>query len=263
MTKIAVVLPVYKADSPLLFDLAVKSILNQTVECHLFICQDGLLTNELNKLCDTYPKDRVSIIPYKENKGLPTVLNRGIRIALKQGFKYIARMDADDLSMKDRLGVQSDYLDKNTQIDVLGSNAILINEKGSNIGVKKVKEVVRFQDLKFNCDMIHPSVMFKSDFFQKFGFYNESLLKSQDYELWLRASKNGAVLRNLDQNLMYFRYESNLVGRRKKEQWYNISIKFKYLSLFEFIPGIIRHIFILICPERILKWLLNKTQING
>ena len=259
MTKIAIILPVYEADNPLFFEKAVKSVLCQSVDFQIFICQDGKLSLPLNALCQDFSKNKtITLVKSTENKGLPTVLNRGIRLAIDENFEFIARMDADDICEPDRLAKQLEYFRKHANLDVLGSNATLINEAGDIIGTKMVKPIVNFNDLKYNCEIVHPSVMFRSAFFEKFGFYDESLLKSQDYELWLRASKNGAIIKNLSQNLLQFRYESKLISRRKKEQWFNIKIKFQYLNILYFIPGIIRHLFILICPTAILKWLLNK-----
>ena len=258
MTKVAVILPVYFADHPIIFDKAIQSILLQTEACHLFVCQDGTLTKELHQLCESYPKEKVSLLYSHENKGLPSTLNRGIRMALKQGYEYIARMDADDISMPNRLELQLKYLRQHPKVDLVGCQAELIDKSGNYCGIKKVNENIIFNSLKFNCDLIHPSVMFKSTFFEDYGFYDESLLKSQDYELWLRASQKGAVIRNIQLSLISFRYEPELISRRKKEQWFNIKIKYKYLNKWQFLPGIARHLFILICPTFILKWLLIK-----
>lgn len=260
MTKTVVILPVYKKDNPLFFDAAVKSILHQSVDVDLYICQDGRLTESLEKLCYAYPNDRVKIIQSKENRGLPTILNKGIKIALDQGYDYIARMDADDISDPKRMEKQITYLCENKEVHVLGTNATLINDQGDCIGKKDLKHEVFFKDLKYNCELVHPSVMFRRSFFLKFGFYDESLLKSQDYELWLRSSKNGAIIRNLSMHLMQFRYEPNIISRRKKEQKYNIKIKYNSLNFVDFFPSIVRHLFILLCPAPILKWLLNKKM---
>ncbi|MEE3038088.1 MAG: glycosyltransferase [Bacteroidota bacterium] len=258
MTKIAVILPVYIKDSPLFFDAAVKSILQQTVDVDLYICKDGALTDRLDNLCLEYPKDRVKIIQSQQNKGLPTILNKGIKIALDLGYDYIARMDSDDISDPKRIEKQFTYLCENKDVHILGTNAILINSQGDYIGKKELKTKVFFSDLKYNCELIHPSVMFRRSFFEQFGFYDDSLLKSQDYELWLRSSKDGAIIRNLSQHLIQFRYEPNIISRRKKEQKYNIQIKYKHLTISDFLPSIIRPLAILLCPSPLLRWLLTK-----
>ncbi len=258
-TKLFVVLPVYKGDKLDFIKLSVESILNQTFkEFILLIVKDGLLTTEQENYLSSLSDTRLQYLQLKQNKGLPVALNIGVKEALSKGAKYIARMDADDIALPKRFEKQINYLEEYLDIEILGTPAELIDEKGNVIGNKKVRSKISFEDMLKNCELIHPSVIFRSAFFEKYGFYDEKLLKSQDYDLWLRALNKGAVVHNLQEILLQFRYEIEIISRRKKEQDYNIEIKRKYLKGIDFYKSISRHLLIKYLPNFVIKFLLKR-----
>ena len=113
MEKIAVILPVYKNDKVPHVRLSLNSILNQTYkgDFTLIIGVDGPVGEELvSCLKDYETKDNVSVQWFPKNRGLAIVLNDLLDICFKEGYKYIARMDADDISMPERLEKQMAYL---------------------------------------------------------------------------------------------------------------------------------------------------------
>lgn len=265
MNRLAVVIPIYKNDSYINTELAILSIKGQLSNSDLIIIQvDGPIDNELKGLINQYKDfENVKINFYSVNRGLAAVLNDGINFAINEGFNFIARMDADDISLNDRLTKQLHYLENNPNVDLLGTQSLLINHKGIIIGIKKVPLFLSFASLLKSCDIVHPSVMFRSTFFSKFGFYDEKMIKSQDYELWLRASKKGAVIHNLPDFLFKLRYEDSIVSRRKNEQKYNIKLKKIYSkSYLHFLIISWKHFIILILPSWFLRFILKfKTLI--
>ena len=97
---------------------AIKSILNQTYKNFEFIIvNDGSKDNSVEIIKNYMKKDNRIVLIDRENKGLPYSLNEGISIAKGQ---YIARMDADDISLSNRFEKQIKYMEEN-KIDVCGS----------------------------------------------------------------------------------------------------------------------------------------------
>ena len=255
--KIAVILPVYYKDRVVFFKTAVESILNQTYKnFDLLIVADGKLSEELYNYLQTI-KSSIKLLEFNENRGLPFVLNDAIDFCLNNDYQFIARMDADDVSCLERLEKQLKYLKENLKVEILGTNTEIIDETGNRTGRKIMKEKPDFNDFIKKCELVHPTVMFRAGFFRKYGKYDTSFKKSQDYELWLRASKAGAVIHNLPKILLKFRYEKALIKRRKDEQKYNIKIKLLYISGIKFYISILPNLFIKYSPEFLLKLLLN------
>jgi glycosyltransferase involved in cell wall biosynthesis len=262
-TKLAVLLPVYKNDTPFYFQQAIESLLKHSIDDFLIlILIDGPIGSDLGNQINLYKGNEKILINYFEvNRGLPAVLNDGIRICLGLGIDFIARMDADDISSKERLSIQYQFLLNNLNIDLVGTQSYLINANSDIIGKKKLPLFITFNGLLKNCNIVHASVMFRSGFFSKYGFYDESLRKSQDYELWLRAIKNGAVIRNLPDFLFFMRYETGIVLRRKDEQKYNIRIKKQYASFFQFYTTSWKHYLIILMPSWLIAMILKFRKL--
>ena len=153
---ISVIMPVYNAETYV--EEAIKSILNQTFEDFEFlIINDGSEDNSLSIINNYASKDnRIKIIS-REKKGLVFSLNEGIKLA--KG-KYIARMDADDISVPERFKKQISYLERNSDVDICGT---WIETFGRSMEV--LKYPVQHDDIKvallFAFGLAHPSIMAK------------------------------------------------------------------------------------------------------
>ncbi|MCK4553264.1 glycosyltransferase family 2 protein [Candidatus Pacearchaeota archaeon] len=203
--KISVVMPVYNAEKYL--DESIKSILNQTFkEFELIIINDASTDSSLKIIKKFQKKDkRVKLIKNKKNLGPAKARNKALKLA--KG-KYIAILDSDDICFPDRFKIQCDYLEDNPHIFLVGSSAIVIDEKGEKIGIfkkydnyKKIKKKLT----KTNC-MIHPSIMFKNagDI-----FYRKKFQGSEDYDLYLRLLTSEKNLTNLQDILLKYRISEN------------------------------------------------------
>ena len=181
---ISVVMSVYN-DSKFL-NTAIQSILDQTFKDFEFIIIDDGSTDNSQAIIERFTNvdSRVRFYKNKTNKGLAYSLNKGISLSIG---KYIARMDADDISILDRFEKQLSYFNMNPQTDVLGTGAILIDENNFELGKKIMpssnKEMKKH--LYFNSCFFHPSVMAKKSFFLPNNLYNEKLMRSQDWFLWV------------------------------------------------------------------------------
>ena len=143
-THVSVIMPIYNDDENL--ENAVKSILNQSHKnFELIIINDGSNLNTKNKILKFKKNKKIRIFHNNKNFGLAYSLNKAVK---KSRYDIIARMDSDDFSFKNRLKNQLNFLKKNPQIDVLGTNALIIekkklkhskvNERNNNIKKKNI-----------------------------------------------------------------------------------------------------------------------------
>ena len=230
MKKISVILSVYNSEKYL--KPAIVSILNQTFKDFEFLIIDDASTDNSGKITKKFAaKDkRIMLINNKKRLGLTKSLNKAIRLA--QG-KYIARMDADDISLPDRLKKQTDFLDKNKEIAFCGTAIIYINEKGERL--KKDVYPLDYPALKeavlHFCPFKHPTLIFRKNILLKENGYNEDFQFAQDYELVLRLLQKykGA---NLKEPLLLYRIGDNKsisVKNLKKQEW--LALKARWLAL--------------------------------
>lgn len=259
MKRLAVILPICCKDNTHFMRLAIESILNQEYsDFDLIITLDGAIDIEKEKLLLELYSSRIIINRSPINKGLAAVLNDSINYCISENYDYIARMDADDISPKNRFRNQISYLEENPLCDMLGTEASIINEKGQRIGYKKLPHRINISNLLWRCNIIHPSVIFRTKFFIKFGTYNVDYKKSQDYELWMRAAKMGAVITNLNNDFFILRYDSSIAKRRKNEQKYNIKLKLKHLPFRVKFFSIIPNVIIFLLPSKLLIYFSKK-----
>ena len=132
--RIAVILPVYKKDKVDYLSKAIESIVMQTYrDFHIYIGVDGPVGEDIEgyfKMIENQSK--ITVVKFKENRGLACVLNDLLDICFKEGYEYIARMDADDISEQYRFEKQIAYLEKHPEIDVVGGAIDEIDEKGNS-----------------------------------------------------------------------------------------------------------------------------------
>jgi glycosyltransferase involved in cell wall biosynthesis len=257
LEKIAVLLPVHSGDSPNYLRLSVDSIVQQNFngDIHIIFCIDGPISNELQGICDCTP-NAVSL-SLQTNQGLAANLNQGIRYALNNDYPFVARMDADDIAMPGRIRKQHAFLIQNPNAGIVGSGCHIIDAQGTIIGHKIPLPAIGLRDLRFRCPVIHPSIMFRQSALASIGEYDPSYKKSQDYDYWFRAINAGHTIYTIQEPLLKFRYDQALISRRKKEQIYNLKIKYCHISsLFKFIY-MIPNILILIFPNVIIRLLLT------
>ena len=186
---VSVIIPCYNAEKYV--ELAVRSIMNQTYKNLEILCCDDCSTDVtfliLQKLADE--DSRIKLIKNETNQKIVKTLNK--LIALANG-KYIARMDADDISLPKRIEEQVKVLEKNNnRIVMCGCNVIHIDESGRKIA-KTILPVTKkqIQVMKsFRTPFYHPSVMIKAAVLKQYKYLRE-FQYAEDYELWLRILHN-------------------------------------------------------------------------
>lgn len=167
---------------------AVESILGQTFKKFEFIIINDGSTDGTADILNSYNDKRIRVAHNKTNIGLPKSLNIGIRLSI--GI-YIARMDCDDISFPQRLEKQVSFMNNHLEIDICGTWIKSFTDKHTSIN----KYPANSEEIKcmmfWKTGLAHPSVMLrKKTFLNNNLFYDESFSCSQDYDLWVRASKN-------------------------------------------------------------------------
>jgi glycosyltransferase involved in cell wall biosynthesis len=177
---------------------AVESILAQTLgDWELIVVDDGS-SDRTADIVAGYGDERITVLRRRPS-GLPASLNAGLRAARGP---LIARQDADDRSLPQRLERQVDFLDQRPDVIVLGSRWIEVDSKGRR---RRPRARVVTGDLTqrlvgFN-PITHATAIFRRDAVLALGGYDESLPYAADYDLWLRVAASGALVWNLDVEL--------------------------------------------------------------
>ncbi len=202
---ISVVMAVYNAQEYLCE--AIDSILNQTETCFEFIIVDDGSTDGSWEVLQEYDRkdDRIVLLKNLINLGLPSSLNRGIKLAKGE---YIARQDADDRSAKDRLKTQLLYALKHRDVDMVGCNALIIDMFGEVVCENRSFSNILDQQqaiLKRKAILYHGSAFIKRSILLKVGLYDNRFYYSQDGELWLRMLANGAKIHIIKDCLYHYR----------------------------------------------------------
>ena len=202
---ITVIMSTYKEDERLLRE-SIESILNQTYKDFEYIIILDYPDNDVHKsVIEEYAlkDDRIHFYINEKNMGLTDSLNRGLSLCHGE---YIARMDADDISLPDRLERQMKYLEKN-HYDLIGGITEMINENGSLLYTKKINKALRYSQC-----IAHPTWLGKKEVFEKNAGYRHMPL-CEDYDFTLRAVLNGFVISNLNETVLKYRMTSNSISR--------------------------------------------------
>jgi len=228
--KLSVVMSVHNNASTL--KQAIDSLLHQTFKNFQLIILNDASTDESTTILTKSALDdkRIKIITNKAQLGLTKSLNK----ALKQvKTKYIARMDADDISLPRRLEKQLDFLEKHSDIMFIGTAAYLINDQEKQIGLKRFpsdNKTLRHLILRY-CPFIHPTWMFRRSILREIGDYNENFPFAQDYEFVLRLMSKYQVA-NLPQPLLRYRVDSpTAISLKNLKQQEKFALKARYLAL--------------------------------
>ena len=209
---ISVVMAVHNAEKYL--EKSINSILNQTFgDFEFVIINDGSFDRSV-EILDHFGRidGRVRVV-HQENKGLAPSLNVGLQMA--KG-KFIARMDADDISFPRRLEIQSGVLLNDTNVGVCHSLVGMIDFAGRAIPFKK-RAGFRFSSWQTRWTLIwrnciyHPTVMVRRDLLKRYDLnYNLYAIGCEDYEFWCRLAEvtNFVTIR---QPLLLYRRHSKSV----------------------------------------------------
>lgn len=213
---ISVIMPVYNAEKYL--SESIESILSQSFKEFEFLIFDDASTDNSKQIIKNYStKDnRIKFFDRKINVGYSNLINESLE---KVNFNFIARMDADDISHKERLQKQFDFLSRHLDYSVVGSFIKIIDDK--NMFVRYSKYPVENNDIKKTLyeysTFAHPSTMINYNFLKKIGYYRPIFEPAEDYDLWTRLSTI-SKLKNIPEYLLSYRQHSKSVSMERKEE---------------------------------------------
>ena len=208
----------YKNDRLEFVKLAVESILGQTYkDFDYYILFDGIIDENVEAYLRGLKDERIKISARSQNKGLAQSLNDLLTVVMPLGYEYIARMDADDISLPNRFERQIIYLETHPDLECLGTWAIEIISNGDEYYRKQMPEThdeCREMFKKRDC-MIHPTVMFRRSYIEKSGFYSLDTYFGEDTMMWAQGFKAGCKFANVPEYLFKFRLDDNFFERRR------------------------------------------------
>ena len=205
---ISIVMPVYNGEKYL--KEAIDSILNQTYKYFEFIIINDGSTDRSEEIILSYADSRIRYIKNETNLKLIKTLNKGIQ--LSEG-EYIVRMDADDISLPNRLLLQIDFMQKNPNVGLCSGNAISIGPEGNIISGKwwdtnnlPIKWLLIWEN-----PIAHPTIMLRKETLltNKLS-YDTRKLHAEDYELWCKMAHFTNIERLNDIILKYRVSESSI-----------------------------------------------------
>ncbi len=210
---ISVVMPVYNGQRYL--REAVKSITTQTHGDFEFIVIDDGSTDDSPAILRTFAKEdaRIRIIS-RPNTGLVGALNDGFAEARGQ---LIARMDADDISLPQRLERQLRFLKDTPDCVAAGSSHLIITSDGDVIGEMPAEsDPDRISEalLAGTSPLAHPTMMIRAEALKQAGGYRAEYAHAEDYDLWLRLDEIGQ-LRNVPEILFKYRWHFDSICQRQ------------------------------------------------
>lgn len=223
---VSVVMPVWRAD-PGQIRSAVESVLSQTLAAlELIVIED--------------PSDRVaedliqsigdSRIVYRRNRERTSIVqqhNQGVDLARAE---LVARADSDDCSEPARLEQQRRMLDDHPEVDVVGSNLLVIDESGTPLGRRiypaSHEDILR-QFPRLN-PIANPAVMFRRSVVQRFGGWTEGRnATARDYEWYSRLARGGARFANIQTELVRYRLHRGSIKTRRTRATLETTIEVK------------------------------------
>lgn len=256
MPKVSVIMGAYNCARTV--TAAIESIKAQTYhDWEFIICDDASSDNTWEVIQRAVQDDpRFILLRNQKNLTLGGTLNRCIE---KSTGQYIARQDADDYSLPDRLMEQVEFLDRFYDITVVGTYAELFDRDGKVWGINKPPLNPSIKDwLKGSC-IIHPSVMMRRQAVIEVGLYRAEAVRVEDYDLWLRMVSNGYKLVTLPNVLYRFHLDyADYDRKRFKHRINEAKIKMETVKRMNLPPHY--HLFALkpavvgLLPHKLLYW---------
>jgi len=269
MPQVSIVMSVCKSTNIIHLKNALDSILNQTFQdFELIIVIDGKVKTNIKEMLDQYKKrdHRILLTCNLNNKGLAYSLNKAISLS---SAEFIARMDDNDICFKNRLQRQLEYLQRHKN-DICFTNFYFLDEDGKIISIgysekiiTKIEKIISKKErllwrLLIGNFIMHPTVVFRKKKICKIGGYDEDLLSSEDYDLWIRSIINNLSFGFIKLPLMcirvpnQFNYLARINKQRTYYNWNAFILKKLNKDLYSFIKTPI---------EKICLWFLIKKVI--
>lgn len=262
----AIIMTVYINDNMSYLSKAINSIFQDDVD--MFILCDGIVNKEISYfLNELSQKDNVFLFQRNTNLGLAISLNELLDKVIKLKYVFVARMDSDDISEKDRLYKQKMFLENNPKIDVVGTWIAEIDEDDNLINPQVEYPLTHSELFDFFAKrdpLAHPTVMFRNTFFEKAGLYSNKVHLAEDTLLWYSGFVNNCRFANIPYVGLKFRRTSAFYLRRAnwKKSWGLLKFRLLHINRklgygFKADLYAIAYFIMSISPSFVKKWLYS------
>ncbi|MBD2795678.1 glycosyltransferase [Xenorhabdus sp. 18] len=235
--RLSVLMSVYNGENYL--EESINSILLQTFEDYEFIIIDDGSTDFTSSILSSYAKKdmRIKVITNENNIGLIHSLNKGLHIA---SSNLVARMDADDIAIPDRLKIQMDFMQAHPDVAVCGGFTTYL-ENPSKGDVHAISHEGIVAECFFHCPFAHPTVIMRKDkILELTSGYDLNDLYAEDYGLWSRlVISKKTRFANINKSLLKYRTHPNNIRieyKKRQRETANYIQKNMFLSLGVDIP---------------------------
>ena len=215
---------------------AVESVLAQTLSDFELLLYDDASSDGTTDYLMGLRDPRLSVFRNEENLGLTATLNRGLELAKGE---YVARMDADDVAVPERLERQVKFLEENLDVGLVGSSRILIDERGDFIAAAFATPDdlgIRWKCLLGN-PFAHPTVVIRKRVLDAHGLrYDEGFITAQDYELWTRLLPRTRGV-NLSEPLLRYRLRDAGLSRSRRTEQLENHDRIAWTAIRRLVPG--------------------------
>ena len=212
---------VYKSDNPEYLRLSVGSMLAQTLPSDDYvIVEDGPVTEGIEAVIDGFAQSHpeITVVRLPVNIGLGKALNEGLSLCKNE---LVARMDSDDVSVPERCERLVSFFEADPELDIVGSHVRefigtpenVVGERRVPLDNESIRKYLRRRD-PFN----HPAVMLRRSKVLACGSYGD-YRKNQDTDLWFKLMSRGCKGANVDDCLLFFRFDEGTYQKRKS--WAN------------------------------------------
>lgn len=224
----SVIMSVYKNDKPEQLDVALDSIINQTLPPNeIIVVVDGPVPDESVRVLENKKQvySELKVFYQKENQGLGAVLR--IAVANAQ-YDYLARMDSDDIALPNRFELQMNEFRKDSKLSLVGGMITEFVDTPDNIISKRIlpcSDADIKQFMKSRCGVNHMTVIMKKEDLLKAGNYQPDF-RQEDYYLWARMILAGCTFKNIPEVVVNVRSGYDQFARRGGLKYYKDVLKF-------------------------------------
>lgn len=265
MVQVSVIMPVFNIERECVLDMAIRSILAQTLSnFELIICEDASTDGTKEFLRKWNNADaRISILHNDARVKAGGTRNRCME---KARGKYIALMDADDFSFPERLLCQFQFLERHPEAAFVGTRGVYFHEKPRTQGKNYLfVQNPSNKDFLMTLPFVHASIMFRREVLEKAHGYRTArwVTRSEDYDLLMRLYAAGLRGANLSQTLYGIRLNQGTYRRRKyRYRFCECAVKwsgFRKMGLFpEAIPYAVKPLMVGLLPTKALEYMKEK-----
>lgn len=252
MANIAVLIPHYNA-----FDRLIRSIrsIDEIIEVDLVIVDDGSDVQLKKEDFNFYQSGNVEVINLFENQGIEHALNTGLKAIQQRDYTYIARLDCGDTCIKDRFAKQLDFLNKNQEVELIGTWVNIVDENGKLL--YELKHPIEHENISkkmfLNTMFVHPSVCFRANLVEKIGYYPLKYPAAEDYAFFFNIVSKYRTA-NLPDILLNYELNQQSISTKKRKVQVKSRIKvIKKHFYFGIYPlyGLLRNLILLMVSRKL------------